>query len=156
QARLHLPAGALIRQRAGSARVAMLFRAADGEPGKRVVNGDQGKIEVLGAGQQAMVHGLHPTGSAVTWSGGRGPDTVPLRDLPAVTESVLDVFLCACAPLLGAAEAPEDGTTLRSRLPASGFTLPSWLSPTESTLCAGIEPLHWFSSLQPKEMSDAV
>jgi hypothetical protein len=45
-ARLHLPASPLIRRRAGSPRYAMLFRA-EGEPSKRSVSGDRGKVEVF-------------------------------------------------------------------------------------------------------------
>src|SRR5215510_10586986 len=41
--RPHLPGGALHRRRAGSPRVALIFRAADGQPGKRVASGPKGK-----------------------------------------------------------------------------------------------------------------
>jgi AAA domain/Bifunctional DNA primase/polymerase, N-terminal/Primase C terminal 2 (PriCT-2) len=101
-ARLHLPPGALLRCRANSPRVAMLYRAAEGQPCKRVAAGLKDKVEVLGAGQQVVVHGLHPSGAALTWSDGRGPDTVSVSDIPAVSEDQITAFLEACAPLLGA------------------------------------------------------
>src|SRR6266566_809791 len=92
-ARLNLPKGALLRSRANSPRVAMLFRAAEGQPPKRVLSGTEGKIEVLGAGQQVVAHGLHPTGAALTWSGGRGPDTASVSELPGVSEDQISAFL---------------------------------------------------------------
>src|SRR5215207_1547658 len=43
QVRVHLPAGALIRRRANSSRVAIFYRAAEGKPSKRVTKGPNGK-----------------------------------------------------------------------------------------------------------------
>jgi hypothetical protein len=64
----HLPAGAIVRRRDGSPRYAMVFRAK-GEPGKRSVSTARGKVEVLGAGQQLVIDGLHPSGARLTWTG---------------------------------------------------------------------------------------
>jgi Family of unknown function (DUF5906)/Bifunctional DNA primase/polymerase, N-terminal len=102
----HLPKGAIIRRRANSSRVAILYRAADGEPGKRVVAGPKGKIEVLGLGQQVVIHGLHPSGATVTWLDGRGPDTVRRRDLPTVSEEQISELFEMCASVLGANPVP--------------------------------------------------
>jgi hypothetical protein len=89
----HLPRGALIRRRAGSPRLALIYRAAEGEPRKCVVSGPTGKIEVLGHGQQVVVHGFHPSGAAITWMKGRDPDTVHRDQLPTVTEEQITAFL---------------------------------------------------------------
>ena len=91
-ARQHFPPGALIRRRANSPRCALLYRAADGQPSKRVANGPKGKVEILGLGQQAVVHGLHPTGAAITWQKGRGPDAVPHDQVPVVSEDQITAF----------------------------------------------------------------
>src|ERR1700730_3053807 len=100
EARRHLSPGALIRRRAGSPRLAMFYRAATGQPSKRVIKGSKGKIEILGRGQQAMVHGRHPSGVPITWRSGRGPDTVPLDQVPEVSEEQITAFLDGSAPLL--------------------------------------------------------
>ena len=152
QVRVHLPAGALTRSRANSPRVAILFRAADGQPPKRSINGAKGKIEVLGSGQQLVAHGLHTTGVPYSWSDGCGPDTVKLGDLPAVSEQQIDAFLSACAPLLGAVVARPEGPRSLGR----EFTDPSSLLPVakifsnrplSDDLSAGIEVPHWFADL---------
>ena len=135
QVHLHLPLGALIRRRANSSRVAIFYRAAEGQPEKMVIEGRYGKIEVLGAGQQAVVHGLHPSGAALTWEGGRGPDTVSLGDVPAVSEQQIANFLEACAPLLGSDVASRPT-----------------LVPAVNELSVGLDEGGWFSALTPEEM----
>ena len=52
----------------------MLYRAAEGEPSKRIAKGPKGKVRVSGARSRSGVHGLHPSGAAITWRNGRGPD----------------------------------------------------------------------------------
>jgi AAA domain/Primase C terminal 2 (PriCT-2)/Bifunctional DNA primase/polymerase, N-terminal len=157
EARLHLPAGALLRRRANSPRFAMLFRAAEGQPTKRAINGPRGKIEALGAGQQVVVHGLHPTGAALTWCDGRGPDTVKMADLPAITEDQITAFLVACAPLLGATN-PKPGMSLSAAVPPGFETVPPHLAgeKVENELGAGIEPRDWFKLLTPEQQSELV
>jgi hypothetical protein len=134
-----LPEGALIRRRANSPRVAMLYRAAEGQPGKRVVAGSKGKVEVLGLGQQAVVHGLHPSGAAITWLDERGPDTVRHGELPTVSEDQLSELFNACAPLLGANSASV------TRLPGANKQIEG-LSETGS----------WFGKLAPERQSEVV
>src|SRR6516164_7094718 len=92
-ARQHLPPGALIRRRANSPRIALLYRSAQGQPSKRVAKGPKGKIEILGLGQQVVIHGVHPSGAAIGWQKGRGPDTVPHDQVPAVSEQQITEFL---------------------------------------------------------------
>ena len=155
-ARQHLPGGALRRNRANSPRAALLFRAAEGKPPKRFIKGPNGKIEVLGDGQQAVVHGLHPSGTALTWADGRAPDTVSLSDLPAVSEKEIDNFLSACAPVLGVADAQSRGVSSLDRRPAElGALLPVAKSfntaPLPNDLSAGIEVPHWFTKLSSEE-----
>jgi Bifunctional DNA primase/polymerase, N-terminal len=100
QARCHLPPGALLRRRAGSPRLSLFYRSETGQPTKRAINGAKGKVEILGHGQQAVVHGQHPSGASITWRDGRGPDTVPLDQVPKVSEAQISAFLDACAPVL--------------------------------------------------------
>lgn len=158
-ARIKLPTSALLRSRANSPRLAMLFRAAEGQPPKRVLRGTKSKIEVLGAGQQVVAHGLHPTGAALTWSDGRGPDTVSLADVPTVIEDQITRFLDACASLLGAnipsGSSPHHAS---AAVPSIFTTVPPHLQGLADTgeLGAGIERRDWFKLLTPEEQSDLV
>jgi hypothetical protein len=167
-ARLHLPPGALIRRRANSPRLAMLYRATEGQPSKRVSKGSKGKVEILGLGQQVVVHGQHPSGAAITWRNGRGPDTVPLDEVPTVSEPQITAFLNACTRLLGVSipEPEINGAPVRgSNVSESGNVLPFKFGklsdrfkdvPVENDLAAGIEPYDWFSELQAEEKSALV
>jgi hypothetical protein len=150
----HLPRGALIRRRRDSARCAMFYRAAQGQPTRRDVKGPNGKIEILGAGQQAVVHGLHPSGAPLTWLEGQGPNTVALKDLATVTEEQISNFLSACAPLLGGSDtegtAPPTGP-LGSRL-LDPLSVPGKTpTPVVNELGFGIESPHWYSALSADE-----
>lgn len=94
-----------VRRRADSARALLLYRAAYGEPGKRTLQGANGKVEVLGRGQQFVAFGIHEKGAAYEWpEGSPAPYAVSL--LTAVTEDVLTAFLAAIAPLMGAGPLP--------------------------------------------------
>ena len=63
-------------------------------------DGSEQKIEVLGDGQQAIVHGIHPgTGKPYSWHGG-SPITVPRGDLPYVRSADLVAFLDKAAAVL--------------------------------------------------------
>lgn len=96
-----------LRFRENSGRCLMVYRAAVGEPKKRVLSGVAGKIEVLGHGQQFVAFGTHPTGAALRWH--PAPLQTVARDtLPAVTEDQVTAFLAAAGPLIGA-EAPQAG-----------------------------------------------
>ena len=87
-----------VRTRANSSRCLLVYRAAEGEPGKRSVTGTLGKVETLGRGQQFAALGFHPSGAALEWPRGR-PDSV---DLPAVTEVQIGAFLDAAGAVIGA------------------------------------------------------
>jgi putative DNA primase/helicase len=58
------------------------------------------QVEAMGTGQQVVAYGTHPaTGQPYRWIG-VGPDTVPLADLPVVTEQALQEFLAAAEAVL--------------------------------------------------------
>lgn len=88
-----LGADALIRGRAGSPRILMLYRAAEGQPSKRAISSQQGKIEVLGYGQQFVADGVHKQGAALVWERNRHPGAVPFAKLMPVTEEQIDELL---------------------------------------------------------------
>lgn len=102
-----------LRFRDNSPRVAMMYRAAEGEPRKRVVtsrsfvnlDGKPVKVEVLGAGQFVLAHGIHPSGARLEWEGGSPADT-PIEDLPPVSEAQITDFLKAAAQLIDAEDPP--------------------------------------------------
>jgi hypothetical protein len=156
-ARQHLPSGALIRRRANSPRMALLYRAATGQPPKRVIKGPKGAVEILGLGQQVVIHGQHPSGAAISWQKGHGPDTVPHERLPAVSEEQISAFLNACAPLLGAKELELTGASPRpiDVLPSRFGKLSDRFKglPVDNALGAGIAPHNWFSELSAKDQS---
>jgi hypothetical protein len=103
-----------VRSRGNSAKRAIFYRAAEGEPRKRIRSGAAGKVEVLGHGQQVHVFGLHPSGAALRWR--PAPlDAVPRADLPAVTEKALTAFLAAVAPLIGANPGAVDSAGIGDR-----------------------------------------
>ncbi|MDR3411570.1 MAG: bifunctional DNA primase/polymerase [Formivibrio sp.] len=109
-AAIHFLGNAPMRVRSDSARVLMLYRAAEGEPSKRSINGTGGKVEALGSGQQFVAFGQHPNGATYTWPQG-SPAEFSRDMLPPVTADALQAFLCAVAPLVGAdAPAPYMAT----------------------------------------------
>ena len=118
------------RSRSNAGRVLLVYRAAEGEPGKLQVKGDGGLIEVLGHGQQFVAFGLHPSGVPLEWS--PSPlDMIPRADLPAITETALSAFLEAAGAMIGAKahdpqpEAPEA---------AEAVHIPSALGPSADPL----------------------
>jgi hypothetical protein len=89
-----------MRFRENSGRCLLPYRAAAGEPRKRILSGRLGKVEVLGKGQQFVSHGFHPSGVPLYWS---EPLEQTSRDsLPAITENQITEFLNAIAPLIEA------------------------------------------------------
>ncbi len=166
----YLPPRALMRRRGNSPRLALLYRAADGQPAKRVAKGPKGKVEILGRGQQIVVHGLHPSGASITWKNGRGADTVHRDQVPPVCEEQITAFLNACAPLLGASISEREATGAStaaghvSGLPVAGASLLPHAStppqcfkgfPVENELGAGITS-NWFSVLPTEHKSTLV
>src|SRR5579885_1156251 len=146
-ARQHLPSGALVRRRGNSPRLALLFRAAIGSPGKRTLAGSKGKVEILGAGQHVVVQGIHPSGAAILWMNGRGPDTVPAAQVPSVSEEQIGAFLNASAPILGAERRFETAP-----LSAASPKLP----PSGNELSSGVERPRWFEALDTADKDSVV
>jgi Bifunctional DNA primase/polymerase, N-terminal len=159
--------GAIVRRRRNSPRVLIVVCAAAGQPGKRLKKGDHGKLEVLGAGQQFVAHGTHPSGATYEWENGQGPDTVPIHQLPAATEEQVNELLNECAPMLGPLNSNSGVADIRKSTPGliSDTALPldfGKLSdvfkgiPFENDLAAGIQRHDWFSELQPEAKADLV
>ena len=96
--------GAPRRTRANSPRILMLYLAWEGEPGKRSIAGDHGKVEILGRGQQFVAYGMHASGVPLEWPE-EGPGDFTETELIPVREIQIDEFLAAVAPIVGA---PED------------------------------------------------
>jgi AAA domain/Primase C terminal 2 (PriCT-2) len=130
-----------------------------------VAKGAKGKIEILGLGQQVVAHGIHPSGSPLTWQNGRGPDAVPLDQIPVVSEEQITAFLEPCAALLDATPTSRDlhtqGHYFQSN--AVGATAVPKISakfesmPPDNNLGAGIEPTSsWFHGLAPQGKSEVV
>lgn len=90
-----------IRFRRNSPRVLLLYRAAEGQPPKRVCAGALGKVEVLGRGQQFVAFGTHDTGAVLEWTGD-GPGQCRVDELPAVTEQQIQDMLTEIAPIIEA------------------------------------------------------
>lgn len=146
--------GALIRTRANSPRFAAVVGAASGEPGKRSIAGPAGKLEALGAGQQFVAHGVHPSRALIEWENERGPDTVPRDQLPAVTEEQIDELLTVCAPLLGstnAATGPTQVVGIFEQPFAQSPMAANNTGPVEDELGAGVEPPEYFDRLNAPE-----
>lgn len=100
----------IMRTRANSGRCALVYRAAEGQPGKRDVKGTFGKVEVLGFGEQLHAFGPHYTGAALHWHP-EAPGNVITDSLPAVTETTVGAFLAAAGAIIGAdTKAPSDAT----------------------------------------------
>ncbi len=96
-----LGSDAPIRWRNNSPRVALLYRAAHGEPRKLSRNGEFGKVEILGHGNQVFAFGTHPSGAALQWHP-EPPGIITRSALPAVSEEQISTFLDAAGALIGA------------------------------------------------------
>ena len=102
------------RRRDNSNHFAMVFRAAEGEPGKRRIVGaghtheHACAVEVLGRGQQLVAYGTHATGGRIYWSGPE-PLDMPVDKLPAATEAQITALLEALAALIDARTSGQDG-----------------------------------------------
>ena len=99
----------------------MVFRAAEGEPGKRRIVGaghtDEHAcaVEVLGRGQQLVAYGTDATGGRIYWSGPE-PLDMPVDKLPAATEAQITALLEALAALI---DAEPPAKTAKPTQPAS-------------------------------------
>ena len=64
-------------------------------------NGQLHKIEILGAGQQCVVNGIHPdTGKPYRWHGGEPGPELRREDLPPITAETAAAFLDAAAAIM--------------------------------------------------------
>lgn len=108
-------------RRVGNApKLALLYRC-EGEPFAKtstpemsLPDGTKVQVEILAEGQQVVAFGLHPdTGREYSWepsgpdpdADGRSPETVPLSELPVVTNSRVEVFLAQAQVQLEAGDA---------------------------------------------------
>jgi len=95
------------RTRNDSSRVLLLYRAAEGEPGKLKITGEghtkdhSRAVEVLGSGHQFVAFGTHPKGSEYQWSFPPG-EMMGKEYLPAVTEDQVTVFLNEAGAIINA------------------------------------------------------
>ncbi len=71
--RQHLGEAGMMRTRDNSCRVALFYRAESDNPAKVRIKTRKGAVEVLGRGQQCLVHGIHPSGAELRWLGGKSP-----------------------------------------------------------------------------------
>ena len=80
-----------------------------------LLKGDlKAKVEVLGHGQQSVAFGVHPvTGLPFAWNGPT-PETMPLDELPAVTQEQVEPFVAEAEHRYGR---PATGPRPRSRPP---------------------------------------
>ena len=90
----------IMRTRRTSGKVLLLYRAALGEPRKRALVGQQGKVEVLGWGQQFVAFGMHVSGATLEWPFGSPLNTLS-TDLPRVTEEQISDYLEAARTIVG-------------------------------------------------------
>lgn len=109
------------------------------------VRGKKCQIEVLGEVQQFVAFGLHAdTGREYTWSNG-DPLSVPVADLPEITETQIDAYIADAATILAAAGKPVKETKALPRAKsATGGTF--WTRCNAAALAA---PERWVRSLFP-------
>ncbi len=91
-----------VRWRGNSGRRLLVYRAAEGEPPKRVLAGTEGrKLEVLGRGQQFHAYGTHPSGAGLRWRP-EPLDAMRLDTLPTLNEAQIDALFSVVTPWIGA------------------------------------------------------
>jgi hypothetical protein len=84
-------------------------------------DGTKAQVEVLGAGQQFVAYGIHPdTRQPYGWPQ-EAPTTVPLADVPVVTEAALRAFVAAAEAMIRGA---GGRTAKEAEGRASGATRP--------------------------------
>jgi hypothetical protein len=137
-----------IRFRLNSPRKALLYRAAEGEPGKRFIIGKAGKIEVLGRGQQLVVAGDHESGEVLQWS-----CDITEVEIVEVTEDPIQAYLQACASVIGADD-PTRITMLGAKKSAAPHTLSSDFAAIASGAGSHVALLHAAGSLVAEGVSD--
>ena len=128
--------GATPLRRVGQAPKVLLLYRASGEPITKAmtevfVKGElKAQLEVMGQGQQVVGYGIHPTGVSYTW-GEATPDTIPVAELPAVTQEQVTALLAAAEIRIRVAgyktkaeieaeSAPAPRANLKGKLDTSG------------------------------------
>ena len=108
------------RYRDNSPKMALIYRASEGEPGSTSITGKRHKtgvfsqkVEILGHGRQLAAFGIHPTGAQLLWRP-EAPGDVARDGLPAVTEDQIAAFLAAASPIIEAT-APTSSTSTGER-----------------------------------------
>jgi hypothetical protein len=146
----------VVRVRQGSPRGILLYRAAKGEPAKRVLEGSGCKVEVLGHGQQFVADGIHPDGGRYGWEAERGPHTSPPVDLPSITEQQVSDIIAALVPIIGQAS-PRPSSVAQIILRGSRPTIfdgRANLPKLNDAAQAGLPVREWFADLAPGAMND--
>lgn len=132
----------LVRSRGNSARLALVYKAAEGAPAKATVTVPGGKVEILGRGQQLHAFGLHPSGVEPTWHP-KPPGEVAVADLPVVADSQVDLFLRAVATELDGTSPPPDVVRTEPNIRP--------ITPNSRTLQIGYD-----NAPKPEELRDAL
>jgi hypothetical protein len=132
-----LPSRPLVRTRAGSARMALVYRTAQPRP-KNVINTQFGKIELLGQGQQLAVHGIHPSGQRWVWKNGWSPAVVAAKDLTLLSEVAEEAIVAALHGLGRVRNSAVADLKLNDEL------------------TAGLSSAGWFDSLSPRNQAELI
>lgn len=111
----------LVRLRDGSPRLAMFYRAVHGQPTKRSIELPCGKLEILGAGQQVVAFGTHPSGASYDFEGDSPLEVTP-GEIPDITEDQITRFFAWIGQHYGAKPANETNA-LDFNKAGSGFDL---------------------------------
>lgn len=134
-----------LRHRCNSARILMLYRAVEGEPPKRTLegerhhpNGESSRVEVLGLGNQFVAFGRHSTGAKIEWWHGQAPGQFTRDDLTAITEDQITDFLNAVERVIGR-KAPLvpilDQVRAQAPKAPGGARDPNFPAPTRDQAC---------------------
>ncbi len=99
----------MVRVRDNSARIALIYRAAVGEPDRIVAPGapnpddpkKQKKVEILGYGRQLVAFGTHYTGAKLKWENDISPATMHVGFVTVVTEEQVREFAREASFIIG-------------------------------------------------------
>jgi putative DNA primase/helicase len=129
-------------RRVGEAPKCLLVYRSAGEPIRKAQTpemwkGDlKAKVEVLGQGQQFVAFGIHPATKAPFIWGDGTPETVPLADLPAITQEQVDAFIAEAEQILR-----RDGYRAKAEIEAASSPVPAPQRPARGRKVeAGADP----------------
>ena len=127
--------GTLIRERDGTGKRLLVYRAAEGEPSKRFVGLKGGNlVEVLGHGQQFVAFGVHVDGMDYRWRDGRDLLGLEIAGVLAVTEDDIAAFLDAVAVILGAPNEVEREDAKAKPVAMAALPVPASGAPSSKRL----------------------